>query len=85
MNSADWKCPVCGYYAENGDAQDEHIKATGHLTQETTEDAGVSHPHADTSDMSYSEQVGYAPGASNQIDSSPQEDKQSSQYTKEEK
>ncbi len=83
MNSADWKCPVCGFYAENGDRQDEHIKATGHLTQGTIEDAGVSHPPADTSDMSYSEQVGYAPGASNQVDSSPPEERQSTQYKEE--
>lgn len=69
MNSADWKCPVCGFYAANGDEQDKHIKETGHVAQETTQDAGVSHPHADTSDMSYSEQSGYAPGATNQTDS----------------
>lgn len=80
MNSADWKCPVCGFYAENGDIQDEHMKATGHLTQETTEDAGVSHPPADTADMSYSHQTGYAPGASNQADSSSPKDRQAKEY-----
>lgn len=82
MNTADWKCPVCGFYAKDGNEQDKHMEATGHLAQETTEDAGVSHPHVDTSDMSFSAQVGYAPGASNQVDSSSPKERQSTQYKK---
>ncbi|HXS14943.1 MAG TPA: hypothetical protein VN711_02355 [Candidatus Saccharimonadales bacterium] len=80
MNTADWKCPVCSFYAQNGDEQDRHMQYTGHLTQGTTEDAGISHPHTNTEDMSYSVQFGYAPGASNQIDSSEPQDKQSNIY-----
>lgn len=58
-----WKCPVDGQEFTSQDKLDEHIKATGHVMYDNTEDKGKETPKG-PNDLSYSEHSGYTPGVS---------------------
>ncbi len=59
----EWKCPVCGFEAQDEDELDRHIKETGHVMFDDTEDKGMETPK-EPGDLSYSEHSGYTPGIS---------------------
>lgn len=59
-----WKCPVCGFVAKNEDELDEHIKRTGHVMYDDTEDKGVETPE-EPNDLEYSNPAAtHTPGVS---------------------
>lgn len=71
-----WKCPVCGFKAQDENKLDEHIKKTGHLIYNDTEDKGKETPR-EPSDLEYTKHTGYTPGVSSGDVQSDETDKQS--------
>lgn len=58
-----WRCPVDGQEFASQDKLDEHIKTTGHVMYDDTEDKGKETPK-EPDDLSYSQHSGYTPGIS---------------------
>lgn len=59
-----WKCPVDGFIANTPEEQDKHMKKTGHLIYNDTEDRGKETPR-EPDDLSFEKHTGYTPGISN--------------------
>lgn len=59
-----WKCPVCGFIAKDETELDEHIKKTGHVMYDDTDDKGTETPK-EPNDLEYSDPSAmHTPGVS---------------------